>query len=96
MTCGGAQIHVLDRDVFEPWITGIAMVKFAHDMYPNEFRWKEPPYEYVFDKNPFDVISGTAKIREAFEQGTDLNTIEQETKTPLAEFKKLREPYLLY
>lgn len=96
VTCGGAQIHVLDRDVFEPWITGIAMVKFAHDMYPNEFRWKEPPYEYVFDKNPFDVISGTAKIREAFEQGTDLNTIEQETKTPLAEFKKLREPYLLY
>ena len=96
VSCGGAQIHVLDRDVFEPWITGIAMTKFAHDMYPNEFRWKEPPYEYVFDKNPFDVISGTAKIREAFEQGTELDAIEQETKAPLEEFKKLREGYLLY
>jgi len=65
-------------------------------MYPNDFRWKVPPYEYVFDKNPFDVISGTAKIREAFEKGTSLESIQAETKTPLAEFKELREPYLLY
>jgi len=96
VSCGGVQIHVLDRNSFEPWITGIAMAKFAHDMYPNEFRWKEPPYEYVFDKNPFDVISGTAKIREAFEKGTALDKIADETKAPLAEFKKLREAFLLY
>ena len=64
------------------------MAKFAHDMYPNEFRWKEPPYEYVFDKNPFDVISGTAKIREAFEKGIELATIEAETKAPLAELDR--------
>jgi len=96
VSCGGVQTHVTNRDSFEPWIAGIAMAKFAHDMYPNEFRWKEPPYEYVFDKNPFDVISGTAKIREAFEQGIELKTIESETKAPLAEFKKLREGYLLY
>ena len=96
VSCGGVQIHVTDRDSFKPWVTGIAMAKFAHDMYPNEFRWKEPPYEYVFDKNPFDVISGTAKIREAFEQGIELDAIEEETKAPLAEFKKLREAYLLY
>jgi uncharacterized protein YbbC (DUF1343 family) len=87
---------VLDRDVFEPWLAGIAMAKFAHDMYRNEFRWKVPPYEYVFDKNPFDVISGTAKIREAFEQGTPLEVIEQETKSPLEEFKALRKAFLLY
>jgi uncharacterized protein YbbC (DUF1343 family) len=96
VSCGGVQIHVTDRDVFEPWFAGIAMTKLIHDMYKDEFRWKEPPYEYVFDKNPFDVISGTAKIREAFEKGTDLETINGETKMPLEEFKKLREPYLLY
>jgi uncharacterized protein YbbC (DUF1343 family) len=65
-------------------------------MYPNDFRWKVPPYEYVFDKNPFDVISGTAKIREAFEKGTELDAIVAETKAPLAEFKEQRAPYLLY
>ena len=96
VSCGGVQIHVTDRDSFEPWLTGIAMAKFAHDMYPNDFLWKVPPYEYVYDKNPFDVISGTAKIREAFEQGIELDAIAAETKAPLEEFKDLREPYLLY
>jgi len=96
VTCGGAQIHVLDREVFEPWFAGIAMAKFARDMYPNDFLWKVPPYEYVYDKNPFDVISGTAKIREAFEKGTPLESIEHETKAPLEEFKALREAHLLY
>ena len=96
ISCGGVQIHVTDRDVFEPWFAGIAMTKLIHDMYKDEFRWKEPPYEYVYDKNPFDVISGTAKIREAFEKGTDLETINEETKVPLEEFKALREPFLLY
>lgn len=96
VTCGGVQIHVTDRDSFEPWLAGIAMTKLIHDMYRNEFRWKEPPYEYVYDKNPFDVISGTATIREAFEQGTPLEEIEHETKAPLEQFKELREAYLLY
>jgi uncharacterized protein YbbC (DUF1343 family) len=72
------------------------MAKFAHDMYPDQFRWKIPPYEYVYDKNPFDVISGTAKIREAFEQGMALEEIAESTKGPLEEFKELREQYLLY
>jgi uncharacterized protein YbbC (DUF1343 family) len=96
VSCGGVQLHVVDRDRFDSVLAGIAMVKVAHDMYPGEFRWKEPPYEYVFDKNPFDVICGTNKIREAFEQGTSLDTIRQGWQAPLAEFVSLRTQYLLY
>ncbi len=96
VSCGGVQIHVLDRNSFEPWLAGIAMAKLAHDMYPNDFRWKVPPYEYVYDKNPFDVISGTAKIREAFEKGTELEAIREWVEKPLKEFKELREAFLLY
>ena len=72
------------------------MAKLVHDMYPNEFRWKVPPYEYVYDKNPFDVISGTAKIREAFEKGIELEAIREWTEKPIEEFKELREAFLLY
>jgi hypothetical protein len=42
------------------------------------FAGRKPPYEYVYDKNPFDVISGTAKIREAFEKGTELDAISKQ------------------
>lgn len=96
VSCGGVQIHVTDRDQFEPVIAGVAMVKLAHDMYPNEFRWKEPPYEYVYDRNPFDVIAGTTKLREAFERGESLSSIEAQWQEPLKQFKKIRERYLLY
>ena len=96
VSCGGVQIHVLNRSDFEPVIAGVAMVKLAFDMYPNEFRWKEPPYEYVYDRNPFDVIAGTSSLRESFERGDSLKAIEAKWQGPLAEFRKLREQYLLY
>lgn len=96
VTCGGVQIHVVDRDRFDPVAAGIAMVKVAHDLYPNEFFWKEPPYEYVFDKNPFDVIAGTNKIREAIEQRVDLASITDGWKAGLTKFEEQRTPYLLY
>jgi uncharacterized protein YbbC (DUF1343 family) len=94
--CGGVQIHVLDRQAFEPVITGVAVVKAAFDMYRDQFRWKEPPYEYVHDKNPFDVIAGTSALREALERGDSLNTIERSWKDGVSAFRSLREKYLLY
>ncbi|HEU4710850.1 MAG TPA: DUF1343 domain-containing protein [Pyrinomonadaceae bacterium] len=96
VSCGGVQVHVVDRDRFDSVLAGIAMVKVAYDMYPNEFLWKEPPYEYEFDKNPFDVICGTNKIREAIEQGAELASIKDSWQAGLAEFEKTRAPYLLY
>ena len=96
VSCGGAQIHVTDRNVFEPVSAGIAMAKTAFDFYPDDFKWKEPPYEYVFDKNPFDVISGTDQIRKAFEQGIELNRIIEGWDKPLQEFLETRKRHLLY
>jgi len=96
VSCGGVQLHVTNREQFEPVVVGLAMVKTAFEMYPNEFRWKEPPYEYVYDCNPFDVICGTDEVRKAFEAGTSMKEIEESWGEPLAEFKRVREQYLLY
>ncbi|MDQ2976737.1 MAG: DUF1343 domain-containing protein [Acidobacteriota bacterium] len=96
VSCGGVQIHVTDRERFEPVTVGIAMVKLAYDLYPTEFRWKEPPYEYVYDRNPFDVIAGTSKIREAIEAGNALEVIQENWKEDCEAFKKVRASYLLY
>lgn len=96
VTCGGVQIHVTDRTVFEPVIAGVATVKVAHDLYMEQFLWKEPPYEYVYDKNPFDVISGTDKLREAIEHGDSVQNIADSWGPGLEKFKELREQFLLY
>ena len=37
--CGGVQLHVTDRDAFQPFRTGLAVVKTLHDLYPQQFRF---------------------------------------------------------
>lgn len=95
-TCGGLQIHVTDRNTFTPVIVGIAMVKTAYDMYPEKFEWRQNAYEYVFDKNPIDVICGTDKIRKAIESGVALKEIEADWAKGLTEFGEARSSYLIY
>ena len=90
------QIHVTDREAFEPVSTGVAVVKTAYDLYTDSFRWKEPPYEYVYDKNPFDVIAGTDKLRRAIESGESLESIVASWTEGLEAFRKVREKFLLY
>ncbi|HEX8473691.1 MAG TPA: exo-beta-N-acetylmuramidase NamZ domain-containing protein [Pyrinomonadaceae bacterium] len=94
--CGGVQLHVTDRTKFESVTVGIALVKLAYDLYGEEFRWKEPPYEYVYDKNPFDVIAGTRSVRDAIEQGISLEEITTSWQQGLERFAQERAPYLLY
>jgi uncharacterized protein YbbC (DUF1343 family) len=96
VTCGGVQIHVTDRQEFEPVIVGVAIVKVAYDLYREHFRWKVPPYEYVYEKNPFDVIAGTNKLRAAIERGDSIEIIAESWTKGLDKFKREREQFLLY
>jgi uncharacterized protein YbbC (DUF1343 family) len=94
--CGGVFLHVADRNLFEPVFTGVAMIKTAFDLYREEFQWKNPPYEYVFDRNPFDVIAGTTKIREMFEENAGLEELKSFCRSGVGEFNVVREKYFLY
>jgi uncharacterized protein YbbC (DUF1343 family) len=94
--CGGIQIHVTDRRVFRPVSTGIAIISAIRRLYPVEFAWKQPPYEYVYDKLPFDVINGTSRLREQIEADESVARIDESWRASLEEFRKRRDPYLLY
>ncbi len=94
--CHGVQIHVLDRESFKPVIAGIALIKAFHDLYPESFQWQEPPYEYVYDRLPFDVIAGTAKLRGQIEDGVSIEEIAQSWEAGESDFAERRRPYLLY
>ncbi|HJQ26193.1 MAG TPA: DUF1343 domain-containing protein [Blastocatellia bacterium] len=94
--CGGLQIHVTDRGVYKPVLTGIAIVAALQRLYPDQFAWKQPPYEYVYDRLPFDVINGSAMIREMIEAGRSPRDIEASWQAGLESFAARRQPYLLY
>jgi uncharacterized protein YbbC (DUF1343 family) len=72
------------------------MVKVLHDLYGDKLKWKEPPYEYVYDRNPFDVICGTDKIRLVIENNGSLADLDGVLENGYAEFLQMREKHLLY
>ena len=94
--CGGVQLHVLDRTVFKPFLTGIAIVKTAFHHCSKEFEWKSAPYEYVYDRNPFDVINGGESIRKLIESNASIAEIEQGFASELDSYFELRQDCLLY
>lgn len=85
--CGGAQIHVTDRNLYRPLETTLNIIKTIKDMYPEKFKF-HPEY--------FDKIMGTAKVREALEKGAAVGKIAASFKQGLDDFSEKRKPYLLY
>ena len=95
-TCGGVQVHLRDREVFEPYLTGIAVLAAIRTLYPESFQWREPPYEYESDKRPIDMLAGTAMIPAQIESGLPPAEIRAGWQADVARFLEQREPYLLY
>ena len=48
-----------------------------HDLYPDEFRWLRPPYEYDYTHMPVDILSGDDRLRKAVETFTLRERIEE-------------------
>jgi uncharacterized protein YbbC (DUF1343 family) len=94
--CRGFQIHVVDREVFRPYRFTLALVGAVLKLYRHDFCWSGPPYEYVYDKLPVDVILGDARVRTDLESGRSVFDMEQEWLPGVNEFIKLRSRFLLY
>jgi uncharacterized protein YbbC (DUF1343 family) len=56
--CGGAQLHVIDRNAFQPFRTGVEVIRCIRRTYANYFQWKPPPYEYEFQRLPIEILLG--------------------------------------
>jgi uncharacterized protein YbbC (DUF1343 family) len=56
--CGGAQLHVTDREIFQPFVTGVQIIKRIRRIYHEQFQWKQPPYEYEWKRLPIEILIG--------------------------------------
>jgi uncharacterized protein YbbC (DUF1343 family) len=56
--CGGAQVHVLDRNIYRSFQTGVEIIRCIRKLYPESFAWKQPPYEYEREKLPIEILLG--------------------------------------
>ncbi len=95
-TCGGCQIHVLDRTRFEPVRTAVELIAEFHAQNPARFAWREPPYEYEHEKAPIDILYGSDRLRLAIDSGSAPDALVPEWRREADAFVRLREKHLLY
>ncbi len=94
--CGGAQVHVTDRHAFRPVETAVSVLHTVKLLAPNDFVWRDPPYEYETEKLPIDVLWGSDSLRVAIDAKVAPGEIVRKANADIAAFDNLVEPYLLY
>lgn len=94
--CNGFQIHVTDPDTFRPYRTSLALFQALITLYPGQFAYKQPPYEYEFERLPMDLIIGDRTVREAVENGVAIQEVEHGWQRELEEYRARSRAVFLY
>lgn len=94
--CIGFQLHVTNPETFLSYRTSLALLQAVMQCYPDEFSYKEPPYEYEFERLPMDLILGDVQLRKALESGDSLLELEKKWQPELNRFLEIRKKYLIY
>ncbi len=89
----GVQIHVTDKKAYDPVVAGLHIVKTLHDMYPEDFAFRA---ENSAGVSFFDNLIGNGWVREAIENGESVDSMVDQWKEGLQEFKDVRRNYLVY
>ncbi|RST15461.1 DUF1343 domain-containing protein [Streptomyces sp. WAC05374] len=86
-TVGGVQVHVTDREVFDPVRTGIGLLVTAKRSWSG-FAWRAD--------NWIDKLTGSAKVRTMIDAGAGTDDVVGAWEADLAAFRAVRREYLLY
>ena len=93
-TCGGVQVHVLDRQAFRPVETGLHILASIKRLYTSDFRWL--PTSWEGQPPHVDLLAGTDRLRQALDAGVPVADIVAEWQPGLAAFCQERAGVLLY
>jgi uncharacterized protein YbbC (DUF1343 family) len=85
--CGGCQLHVTDRDLYRSVATTLHILAEIKKLYGDKLE---------LHASYFDHVMGTTSVRAALERGEPPEKIVSRFAPGLAEFAKLRAPFLLY
>jgi uncharacterized protein YbbC (DUF1343 family) len=94
--CAGAFLHVTDPAAFPSVKAGLAVVAEARRRGGPSFQWRAEAYEFVRDVPAFDLLCGTARVREALEDGAEFEDVAALLDGAQAGFLERRAPHLLY
>ena len=88
--CHGVWVIPTNNKTFQPFRTGIALVKTVHDMYPDKFEFRPGAPSF------FDQLAGTDSVRKGILDGKSVSDIERQWQDGLDAFMHVRARYLMY
>ncbi len=86
-TVGGVQLHVHDREAYDPVRTGIALLVTAKKSWSG-FAWRAD--------NWIDKLTGSTRVRTMIDAGAGTDEVVDAWRSGLAAFDSVRREYLLY
>jgi uncharacterized protein YbbC (DUF1343 family) len=95
-TCGGCQVHVIERTAFEPVRVAVELIAEFKRQDPAAFAWRQPPYEYEHEKWPIDILYGSDRLRLTIDGGDDVSRLIGSWNQEEEAFRRVREQYLCY
>lgn len=94
--CNGFQIHITDREHYRPYITSLRLLQMVLAHFSDFFEYKQPPYEYEFERLPMDLILGDRDVRKRLEVFDHIDDIENSWQHGLQQFQKASDAFKLY
>jgi len=94
--CWGFQLHVTDRWAFKPYYTTLVLLSVIRRLYPDQFSWRQPPYEFEYERLPIDLLTGDGAIREAIDAGHPIPELEAAWQPELEGFLRESQAFRIY
>ena len=100
--CNGIQFHIEKPENINLFALGMCFLFYCSKFQKNDFKWATPGYEYNYEDHPINLILGTDKWIDFFNNLDDKNDIEQlkisiqNANKDAQTFMKITEPLLIY
>ena len=91
-TCQGVQLHVVDRDVYQPVRSGFELLAAVRRLWSDDFSWRTTSGD-IYN---FDALAGTDTTRKRIEAGEDIGAMLRRWDDDRHHFADQRQKALLY
>jgi uncharacterized protein YbbC (DUF1343 family) len=94
--CNGVLVVPENANGFDAFRVYYEILRIIKAIHPDRFGWKQPPYEFEYQRLPIDMICGSNFIRESLEKNLDFAEIRPVIEAEISEYREKIENFLLY
>lgn len=94
--CGGVEIHVTNRNIFQSLKASLAVIYQTHRLWPKDFTWRTKVYEFRQDVPAMDLLCGNNRVRTLIDAGAPFADVYDAITLPMEKLRELHDAARLY